>query len=257
MAAPERFVEWMSGHTANDKKFGRRVFQYHPRSDEHSKMLCRLVLDDLIEECPALAAHAASGKVVGGVNASFTFPNGKRKTLDLAIGTPSTTPTDFVYTPPLSEGEIGSVRICCEAKQCMTEHSKSKPRIFDELSSSHEIVHQGDTHAIAAGIVVVNIADRYASPTRQLSGEGDLIITTHRQPGVADDMVRHLRGLVMRQDVGEVGFDALCTLVIDCNNMGGPCMLHQEHPAPQTGDRDHYQTFLSRISSFYEQRFSE
>jgi len=257
MAAPERFVEWMSGHTANDKKFGRTVFRYHPRSDEHSKMLCRFVLDDLIEACPELAAHAATGKVVGGVNAPFTFASGKRKTLDLAVGIPARVATDFVYTPPISGGQIASVRISCEAKQCMTEHSKTKPRIFDELSSSHEIVHQGDTRAVAAGIVVVNIADRYASPTRQVSGEGDLIVTPHRQPGVTEDMVRHLRGLVMRDEVGQVGFDALCALVIDCDNMGGPCTLHTAPPSPQLGDRDHYATFLSRIATFYAERFSE
>lgn len=257
MAAPDRFVEWMSGHTANDKKFGRRVYRYHPRSDEHSKMPCRFALDDLIEACPELAAHAATGKVVGGVNALFTFANGKRKTLDLAVGTPAKAPKDFVYTPPITGGEIASVRISCEAKQCMTEHSKTKPHIFDELSSSHEIVHQGDTRAIAAGIVVVNIADRYASPTRQVSGEGNLIITSHRQPGVTEDMVRHLRGLVMRDEVGQVGFDALCTLVIDCDNMGGLCTLHTGAPAPQPGDRDHYATFLARVAAFYAARFSE
>lgn len=257
MAAPDRFVEWMSGHTANDKKFGRRVFKYHPRSDEHSKMLCRFVLGDLVEACPALAAHAASGRVVGGINAPFTFANGKQKTLDLAIGTPASAPADFVYTPPISAGAVASIRVSCEAKQCMTEHSKTKPRIFDELSSSHEIVHQGDTQAIAAGIVVVNIADRYASPTRQVGRRGPLVVTDHRQPDVTADMVRHLRGLLMREEVGQVGFDALCTLVIDCDNMGGPCTLHTSAPAPQPGDRDHYATFLTRIATFYAERFSE
>lgn len=257
MPAPDRFVQWMSGHTANDKKFGRRVFRYHPRSDEHSKVLCRFVLDDLIAACPRLAADAEAGRVVGGVNAVVTFANGKTKTLDLAIGEPADPPDAFVFNPPISMGRLARVRISCEAKQCMTEHSKTKPRIFDELSSSHEIVHQGDTRAIAAGIVVVNIAERYASPTRQISGEGELIISPHRQPAVTEDMVRHLRGLIMREEVGQVGFDALCTLVIDCDNMGGPCTLHSVSPAPQPGDRDHYDTFLARIVSFYGSRFSE
>jgi hypothetical protein len=257
MAAPERFVEWMSGYTANDKKFGRTVFRYHPRSDEHSRMLCRFVLDDLIEACPVLAAQAATGKVVGGINAPFTFSNGKRKTLDLALGTHAIVPEHFEYTPPLSKGEIAVVRLSCEAKQCMTEHSKTKPRIFDELSSSHEIVHQGDTEAIAAGIVVVNISDEFASPTRQVSGEGELIISRHRQPDVTASMVTHLRGLLIRDAVGEVGFDALCTIVIDCDNTGRPCTLHTDPPAPQPGDRDHYDTFVARIAAAYTTRFSE
>ena len=85
--APELFALWTSGNIANDKKFGRRVFRYHPRSDEHSKMLCALVLRDLVNLCPLLAVHAKEGKVVAGINALYGFPNGKTKTLDLAIGT--------------------------------------------------------------------------------------------------------------------------------------------------------------------------
>jgi hypothetical protein len=256
MAAPDRFVEWMSGHIANDNKFGRTVFRYHPRSDEHSKVLCRFILEDLIKACPELAKQIGEHVVVGGINVPFTFSNGKRKTLDLAVGTPGAVSESDLFPLTIGEGGIETVRIACEAKQCMTEHSKTKPRIFDELSSSHEIVHQGDTNAIAAGVVVVNISDEYASPTRQISGKGDLIITRHRQPAVTESMVAHLRGLKIRDAIGEVGFDAFCTIVIDCDNTGGPCTLHTRPPAPQPGDRDHYGTFLKRITEAYTERFS-
>ena len=138
----------------------------------------------------------------------------------------------------------------------LTEHSKSKPRLFDELSSSHEIVHQGDTNAIAAGVVVLNIADSFASPLRQTSSDGPLDITKHRQPDVTEAMVKHLGGLVMRESVGEVGFDAFAIIVVDCDNLG-PCRLHTESPAPQPGDIHHYDTFISRITSAYEARFGQ
>ena len=191
MAAPEQFVAWMSGHIANDKKFGRRVFRYHPRSDEHSKKICALVLNDLLARCPLLAEHANAGLIVGGINTSCTFASGNCKTIDLAIGSPGAgSARRPISSAPLWPGEVARLRLGCEAKQCMTEHSKTKPRIFDELSSSHEIVHQGQPDAIAAGIVVVNIAKTFASPLRQLSGEGPLIITNHKQPEVAESMVR-------------------------------------------------------------------
>ena len=60
MLAPTRFVEWMSNHTAKDKKHGRVVYRYHPRSDEHSKKLCSLVLEDLLAACATLRQHAQS-----------------------------------------------------------------------------------------------------------------------------------------------------------------------------------------------------
>lgn len=256
MQAPEKFVEWMTGHTANDKKFGRKVFRYHPRSDEHSKKLCRLVLDDLIVACPLLYEHLTAGIVVAGINASMTFLNGKTKTLDLAIGTPVDAATPVLLVDPTVPIRLKHLRMGCEAKQCMTEHSKTKPRIFDELSSSHEIVHQGDRLAIAAGIVVVNFADQYASPTRQTSGDGPLIVSEHRQPDVTKSMVDHLNGLIMRSTIDGVGFDAFSTVVIDCDNTS-LCKLHTNVPAPQPGDVHHYSTFINSISNAYVERFGQ
>src|SRR4051812_19907023 len=89
LLAPVAFAAWMSTRIANDKKHGRQVYRYHPRSDEHSKRLCALVLDDLQSVCPGLAKDLAAGKVVAGINALVEFANGKTKTLDLAIGEPA------------------------------------------------------------------------------------------------------------------------------------------------------------------------
>ena len=136
----------------------------------------------------------------------------------------------------------------------MTEHGKSQPRLFDELSSSHEIVHQGEQETIAAGIVTVNIASQFASPLRQRD-PANIHFEKHKQPHVTERMVNHLRGLKMRDAVGEVGFDALCIFVVDCDNQVG-CSLHSAIPAPQPGDRDYYDTFIKRISRFYTERFS-
>lgn len=144
--------------------------------------------------------------------------------------------------------------IACEAKTVMTEHGKSQPRVFDELASSHEIVHQGDREAIAAGITVVNIAETFISPLRQKGGE--LYISKHRQPHATARMVEHLRGLPIRDTVDGFGFDAYATVVIDCDNRG-PARLWELPPAPQPGDRDHYATFVDRISRAYANRFGK
>jgi hypothetical protein len=149
---------------------------------------------------------------------------------------------------------VERVLLSCESKAAMTEHGKSKPRLFDELSSSHEIVHQGDPEAIAAGITVVNIAKTFVSPTRQKGG--NLIITKHRQRDVTRQMVEHLRGLPIRSDRTTPGFDAYATIVIDCDNEK-VASLWTDPPAPQPGDRDHYETFLVALSRAYENRFGE
>jgi hypothetical protein len=255
LLAPAAFAAWMSSRIANDKKHGRQLYRYHPRSDEHSKRLCALVLEDLQSVCPALAKHLAVAEVVAGINAVVQFSNGKTKTLDLAIGEPAPGASDALRLLGTdTNARIGQVRFACEAKQCMTEHSKTKPRIFDELSSSHEIVHQGEPNAIAAGIVVVNISSRFASPLRQEAQPAPLVFSAHKQPNVTQSMVNHLRGLKRRSDASDVGFDAFSTIVVDCDNVG-PCSLHSTAPAPVLGEADEYRTFLRTIAQLYTDRY--
>src|SRR5262245_60469841 len=150
--------------------------------------------------------------------------------------------------------DINRVLISCESKAAMTEHVKAKPRIFDELNSSHEIVHKGDPEAVAAGITVVNIAKTFVSPTRQTGRK--LVTTPHRQPDVTKQMVEHLRGLPIRTGRSGEGFDAYATLVIDCDNQH-LATLHASPPAPQPGDSDHYDTFLAALASACEQRLAK
>ena len=63
-------------------------------------------------------------------------------------------------------------------------------------------------------------------------------------------MIEHLRGLPIRQQIGDVGFDAYCSLVVECDNQSD-CTLWTAPPAPQSGDKDHYDTFIDRIARFY------
>ena len=168
MDAPQDFAAWLTSHEHRDPLYGW-LYRYHSRSDAHSIALCKLVLRDLVDACPPLRDHALADRVVYGINARHTFPNGKQKTLDLAIGTPAAIDRTERLAGVIYPAEIDRVLIACEAKTCMTEHGKSQPRIFDELGSSHEIVHQGDREAIAAGITVVNIAATSVSPLRQKS----------------------------------------------------------------------------------------
>jgi hypothetical protein len=252
MSAPQQFAAWLSAHEHKDPKYGW-VYHYHSRSDAHSIALCTLILEDLLFACPILSEHALADQVVYGINARHVFPNGKKKTLDLAIGTLKSIkhPTRFAHT--IYPGEINRVLISCEAKTVMTEHGKSQPRIFDELGSSHEIVHQGDHEAIAAGVTVVNIAETFVSPLRQKGG--DLHISKHKQPRAAERMVNHLRGLPIRDAIDAVGFDAYATIVVDCDNRG-PATLWTDAPAPQPGDRDHYDNFIARMADSYARRFT-
>ncbi len=252
MSAPDSFAAWLTAHEHKDPIYGW-VYHYHSRSDAHSIALCTLILEDLLTACPAISKDALADKIVYGINARHTFPNGKKKTLDLAIGTKEEIkqPTRFGQT--IYPGEIDRVLISCEAKTVMTEHGKSQPRVFDELGSSHEIVHQGDREAIAAGVTVVNIANTFVSPLRQKSKK--LHVSKHKQPHATERMVNHLRGLPIRDALDGFGFDAYATIVVDCDNQG-PAFLWTDPPSPQPGERDHYDTFIARLSDAYASRYA-
>ncbi len=262
----------MATHEYKDKKLPH-VYRYHSRSDIHSVMLCEFVMRDLLRNCASLREQALRGETAYGINVKHKWETtGKVKALDLAVGPPT---ESAVTLPSIALSQIRRVKnkkrksgtvleiqnalsrllIACEAKAVMTEHGKSQPRLFDELSSSHEIVHQGDQETIAAGIVMVNIASSFVSPLRQRDPK-TLHFSRHHQPMVTTRMIQHLRGLRIRDNIGEVGFDAFCTFVVDCDNQTG-CTLFTDSPAPQPGDPDHYDTFIGRITQFYGERFGD
>lgn len=251
MSAPQNFAAWLSAHEHKDSAYGW-VYHYHSRSDAHSIALCKLILEDLLLACPTLCRYAIADQIVYGINARHTFLNGKKKTLDLALGTVKTLKPESRFANTICAGEIDRVLMSCEAKTVMTEHGKSQPRVFDELGSSHEIVHQGDKLAIAAGVTVVNIAKTFVSPLRQKGGE--LHVSQHKQPHAAERMINHLRGLAIRDTADQAGFDAYATIVVDCDNQG-PASLWTSPPAPQVGEKDHYDTFVAKLADAVAHRF--
>jgi hypothetical protein len=254
MSAPEKFCNWLKAHEHIDRLLGHK-YRYHSRSDAHSIALCKFIGEDLLASSPLLRDQALLGKVAYGINIPYLWPNGKRKAIDLAIGLPKKLSAESDIFGIQRALELTDVFVSCEAKTVMTEHKKSQPRVFDELSSSHEIVHQGNPQAIAAGITVVNISKTFVSPLRQKAADS-VFVSPHRQPQVTESMVNHLRGLPIRNETSQVGFDAYSTLVINCDNVH-VAELWTDPPAPQPGDPDHYDAFVRNIVRAYVDRFSQ
>ena len=67
----------------------RRTWQYHSRSDAHSKAACWAIVLDLLETCSLLRNHVEIGKVAFGINHEMRdFRMNRKKNLDLVICTP-------------------------------------------------------------------------------------------------------------------------------------------------------------------------
>jgi len=140
----------------------------------------------------------------------------------------------------------------------MTAHQRALPRLYDELNSSHLTVHGATDQAIAAGFVMVNLAERYLSPDlNKKNRAADPEWSTHAQPRDARLVIDKVRQLPKRAKPGDAGYDALAIVVIDAANDGGEIRLVSSPPAPQPGDIYHYASMIERAGHIYATRFKD
>lgn len=279
MNGPEIITRTLSGV----RPFGpsKQQFQYHSRSDHHSKLCCWAIAFDLLATSSLLRQHVADGKVCIGVNHTMVdFKTSRKKDLDLVIAKPAVDypvakntvtlaeigesigvvltaeqQAAFAALPSIERQPVGSVLVALEAKAAATEHKKSESRMFDELNSSQVTIHGAADQAVAVGLAVVNIAETFISPGRQGPGHA-IVVNQHNQPGATESLVAKLRELPRRTAPGESGFDALGIMVIVMVNDGSPVTVHTGPPAPQPGDQDTYAAMVMRAASLYDYRFS-
>ena len=283
MRGQEILVRTLGRPADKPDKYGNR-WQYHPRSDRHSKLACWVTLFDLMGCCPLFRRHVEAAAVGFGINHEMRdFRTGRKKHLDLVISTAGPKPAggsspqsfaDLANTyeialtdeekreldslPPLKRVSVGTVHLALEAKATMTAHGKALPRLHDELNSSHLTIHGASDHAIAAAFALANAAATFVSPIRNprsLQREAPTV-TTHTQPTDAERTISKIREIPRRESVGNVGFDAVGIVLVELANDGTPALLVSGPPAPSSSDIFHYEQMIRRIQSIYEGRFA-
>jgi len=277
MRGPAIIARSMTAPTPIGKS--QREWQYHSRSDQHSKLACWAILFDLLQTSELLRRHVDTGKVAFGINRQINdWHSGRKKNLDLVIARGGDTSTAFdlaelaeryhvlltdeeqaiVATLPTSPlGQAGStVLVALEAKACMTAHGKALPRLYDELTSSHATVHGDSDSALSIGFVMINHADTFVSPGRQ-GPDGPVVVSQHAQPADTVRTLAKIREINRRAGPhsGQSGFDALGVLVVDLANDGSPVTVVAEPPAPPTNDDFHYDRMITRAAHLYDSSF--
>lgn len=281
MHGPEILARFLEQPGPPDKYDNR--WQYHSRSDRHSKVGSWGVALDLLNHSALLRRHAQDGRVVLGVNHTMTdFATGRKKDLDLVIARPAAevqagaksfadlatqygVPLDaqerelLRVLPAISIGVVGAVLVALEAKACMTAHVKSLPRLYDELNSSHLCVHGASRQALAIGYVQVNAAEEFLSPVvnNRATGVSDALATKHRQPGDTLRVLHKVAEIPRRSTSSESGFDGVGITVLQLRNDGGPVRIENGPPAPQPGDSFHYDSMIVRMANEYDTTFAK
>lgn len=241
-----------------------RENQYHPRSNEHSNALCRAVLDDLLDTCSVIADKAAEGRLVAKLNHGATVSH-QRWNIDLALGPPSGRRERPENGERIRFGVPTVIELAFEAKGVMTEHGKARRNRLRDLQAFHDHAHRYNSKVVAGGLVVVNVANNYWSPTRD---ESD--VTLHSNiDRIGEETVELFRNIPLR-DAGDEGggMEGMGVLVIRHDNIkknpnpppDAPLSEETElvttDPAPASGDPLNYATMIYRLCRAYEDRWA-
>jgi hypothetical protein len=256
----------------------KESWQYHSRSDLHSKVACWAVLFDLLQQSALLQAHAASGKIIFGVNHGFRdFGSGRPKVLDLVIARPADDPTQESFEdlakrynivlspgqvstlsalPELRSAAVGAVLMALEAKAAMTAHVKALPRLYDELNSSHTAIHGASSQALAVGLVMVNASATFVSPDLNKTQGQAQRVSKHQQPAAAEAVIAKVKELPRRTVSSAQGYDGIGIVVVSAPNDGTtPITIVSAPPAPAPGDLFYYDNMVTRIANEYDTIF--
>lgn len=275
MRGPEILARTMSGATRKGKS--DRAWQYHSRSDSHSKVACWTVLFDMLLECDALRSAVAAGRVGFGINHVMVGPINKTLDLVITVVPPDRTARkrrDFAglvtawgidltiddraalqALPPLDQDggeDVYEVAIVLEAKACMTEHVKSLPRLHAEILATGYLAKRAVPRCITVSYSLVNAAPEFVTP----SGAGK--VNRHSQPDDARRTVDMLATAVpLVSDSRDYGYDVVGITVLGCRNDGSPVtVVNDPTVAPTRNERTHYERMIRSLCSEYRSRFA-
>ena len=269
MLGPEILARTLSVPTRRGKS--KKAWQYHPRSDVHSKIACWTLLLDCLLECDALYADAVAGNIgfainylmVGPINKTLdlvltrvprsrTGENRRRNFLEVgkqfSIRLTKAEEAQFADLAKLSEetkDDVSEVVIAVEAKACMTDHIGALPRLHAEILATGYLAKRAAPECTVISYTLVNTANSF------VSGGGKKKVM--KQPESAKAVLNMLSQAVplSRDERGLLGYDAVGALALECRNDGSPVLLATEECAPSRSSQIHYEHMIRRICATY------
>lgn len=239
---------------------------YHPRSSSHSDFLSKIIIKDLVRQCPALKRRAADGEIVAKLRHHQQVGHADW-VIDIAIGTCAGTPK----VPRDASIRMASpilIQIAIELKSIFTEHGKAPLNRLRDFNSFHGYAHQYDPKTVAAGFLVVNASKRFYSPLRD---DDDITLHADSRKGaraIGKNAVDKFRSIHLRTSVSDPpGMEAIGVIVVEHDNLtfhpnpGKYAKVHHSTriadapPSPALGDPLHYQSMIQRICNAYTERF--
>ncbi len=229
MRAPESYVVWMNQNIG-----------FNPRAQQNSNALSEFVVADLVSSCPAIRAAIQSDALTPKKNSEVNTASAVR-TVDLVL-------IEKLKLPLIS------VCISVENKTIMTAHGKARKNRYGDIIAYSNHMHNHRRECIAGAIVVVNVSPKYENPDDFAKG---LVRPKFDMDKIVTDTINIFRRIPLRNEPGDPSDqpEALAVIVADYDGETA-AKLVTGPLAPHPGDSVHYEKFIRRIGSLYEQRFS-
>jgi len=276
MRGPDIIARTMSVATTRGALRGGAAWQYHSRSDHHSKLACWALMFDLLLGCDVLRKAAADGRIAFAVNHVMVGPINKTLDMVVTIADPKRAKTDEATFASMADelgvrladddraalrqlpsirvehrNEIAEVVIAVEAKACMTEHVESIPRLHAEILATGYLARRAAPHCMIVSFTLVNAAEMFRSPDTSAK------LTQHKQPVDALRVVEMISHAVPRvEELGGYGYDAIGVTVIECRNDGSPVSVATSKAFSRTRSHVHYDHMVRSICSEFRHRYA-
>lgn len=276
MRGPDIIARTMSIATSRGAARGADAWQYHSRSDHHSKLACWALMFDLLLECDVLRKAAADRRIAFAVNHVMVGPINKTLDMVVTLADPQRAVegsrtfagmadelgirlsdedrSALQQLAPIRverKEDVSEVVIAVEAKACMTEHVKSIPRLHAEILATGYLARKSAPHCITVSFTLVNAAETFCSPGT--SGK----VTVHKQPADALRVVDMLSHAVPRvEELGGYGYDVIGATAIDCRNDGSPVTVAASAPFARSDSHVHYDRMVRSICSAFRRRYA-
>lgn len=276
MRGPEILARTLSKPTRRSGTSGRE-WQYHSRSDNHSKVACWTILFDLLQSCDAARRDAEAGRIGFGINHVMVGPI--NKTLDLVVTRLSPTRVKArrktfvdmvdqfgislddderalldalpVIECERSKDDVSEVVIALEAKACMTKHVNSLPRLHAEILATGYLAKRAQPRCITVSYSMINASADFLTP----SGKGGKT-NRHVQPEDTRRVLDMLaRAIPLARDEKTVGYEVIGATVVKCRNDGSLVTVLDTDPAPLRTQQLHYDQMITNLCAEYRARF--
>ncbi len=226
MNGPELYVRWINANLG-----------FNPRGAKNSDAISSYILGDLRTASPkAIKVLVDSGNLIPAKNANVEVGMTVRN-------------IDLVFR----QRDSPNVQLSVENKTIMTAHGKARKNRYGDIIAYDNHLHNHRPDCVAGATVVINASETYENPDSFAKG---LVRKKIKIDKVVADTIGVFEKIPLRDlpsDRTELP-EALAVIVINYDGVNEATLVEG---IPDSSSPSHYDNFIRRLATIYEDRFCQ